>query len=224
MAEFLDILPDSTAPAERALAKALGDDLPVPLARQMNPYDCDAENLPHLAAHNSVDLWFDDWPEDRKREIIAQYAGRSTVYQAQDGHQPLPELKGSHEGVLRYLEFVDAEIIDSLEYPVRFVFGQSSFSFTPLQHPPFKKTWLIKVELAKPVNAFVFGRSAWGQGAFRSVDQTPVDRVRQALRIAKAPETEYLLTTAWRRSATFEDDIPDDILPVGFFVETERLL
>jgi len=223
MSAIIDLLPDSTAPAEQALAKAAADDLPVPLARQMNPYECDTENLPQLAAHHSVDLWFDDWPEERKREIIAQYAGRSTVYQAKDGHEPLPDLKGAHEGVKRYLEFVDAEIVDWIEYPARFVFGLSTFSFTPLQHPPFKKIWLIKVELTKPVNAFVFGQSAFGLGALRTVDQTPVERVRKALRIAKAPETEYQLTTAWRRSATFQDDIPDDALPIGFYVDTERL-
>lgn len=209
----------STDPLEYALAAGMSDELPVPYDVLMDPYQTPAAFLPWLAAHHSVDLWFNDWPEARKREITAQYAGRSVLYP----HECLPELKGTHEGALRFLSFVDAEVIDVVGYPARFVYGRSSFSYTPINHPPFKKRWLVKVLLKKPVNAFVFDRSAWGLAALRPVDQEPVLRAKKALDVARAPETEYLISTAWRRPATFEDAIPGGLVPIGGYVDRNHL-
>ena len=209
----------STDPYEYALAAGLTDVLSIPYATLMDPYQTRAELLPWLAAHYSVDLWFDDWPEARKREAVAQAAGVSTLFPA----SPIGELKGTHEGALRYLAFVDAEVIDRIEYPARFVLGKSAFGITPINHPAFKKRWLVKVILKKPVNAFVLGRSALGVAALRTVDRTPIERAKKALDVARAPETEYLISTAWRRPATFEDDFPEGSLPFGAYVDRTRL-
>ena len=220
MSNVAVILPSSSGPFERAVAAGMSDDLPVPFAELLDPYQTREDLLPWLAAHHSVDLWYDDWPVERKREIIAQYAGVSTIYPGES----LPELKGTHEGVLRYLAFVDATVLDSVSYPARFVLGKSSLSFTPLNHPAFKARWLVRVDLKKPVNTFVIGRSALGLGALRPVDLTPIHRAKEALRVAKASETEYLVSFAWRRMATFGDDIPfGDGLPFGGYVVRNTL-
>jgi len=216
-----DLLPPGSAGEwEHAVAAGMSDELPVPYAVLMNPYQAPASFLPWLAAHHSVDLWYEDWPEEQKREMIAQYAGVSTRHPGES----LPELKGTHEGALRFLSFVDAEVFDSVSYPARFVLGRSSPSFTPLNHPAFKARWLIKVLLKRPVNAFVLGRSALGLGALRPVDLTPIRRAKEALRVAKAPETEYLVSFAWRRQATFGDNIPfGEALPFGGFIQRNTL-
>ncbi|MDG3580420.1 phage tail protein I [Rhizobium sp. YJ-22] len=212
--------PSSTQAWEYAIAAGMSDELPVPYAQLMDPYETPAQWLPWLAGHYAVDLWYEDWPEARKREIIAQYAGVSVVYPG----EALPELKGSHIGVLRYLSFVDADVIDFISYPARFVMGLSAPSFTPVGHPPFKARYLVKVMLDKPVNAFVLGLSALGHGAVRNVDLTPVRRVKEAMRIAKAPSTEYLVTAAWRRQITFADEILiADGRPIGGFIDRTHI-
>lgn len=242
MTDVRPILSAETGPFERALAAGMSDDLAVRYAEIMNPQRAPAEWLTHLAAHHSVDLWFDDWPEARKREMIAQCAGLSPDYPG----SPLSETKGTHAGAIRYLAFVDAEVIHRISYPARFVLGLSSPSFTPLNHPAFKASWLVKVRLAKPRNAMVLGRSAigtWagnfdlatspedgfpaagvGQGAAgRLVDLRPIERAKKALDIARAPEAEYLISTAWRRPATFEDVMPADRVPIGGSVDRTHL-
>lgn len=220
MSDLQSILPTECGPFERALAAAMSDDLPVPYAQLMDPYQTPVAWLPWLAGHHSVDLWYDDWSEARKREIIAQYAGVSILYPG----EVLPELKGTHAGALRFLSFVDAEVIDRVSYPARFVAGRAALGITPLNHPAFKARWLVKVMLEKPVNAFVLGRSAAGLGALRTVDPTPIHRAKNALRVAKAPETEYLVSFAWRRRVTFGDrpSFGDD-LPFSGFVDRQTL-
>lgn len=232
--------PLSTDPYEYATAAGMSDDLPVPFGQIMDPYQTPAAFLPWLAAHHSVDLWFDNWTTARKREIIAQYAGVSTTYPGES----LPELKGTHEGALRYLTFVDAEVIDLRSYPARFVMGLSSASFTPIAQPPFRALWLVKVLLEKPFNGLVMGRSALGSwsvppltfgaaafltygeatgAALRDVDIQPILRAKRALDIARAPETEYLVSFAWRRPATFDDPYTEGALPFGGYVDLDHL-
>lgn len=214
------ILPQNSQAFERSLANAMSDDLPIPIEEVMDPYRTPERFLPFLAGHYSVDLWFDDWSVDRKREMVAQAKGSSTVYPG----TRLADFKGTREGARRFLEFVDAEIIDTVAHPTRFVFGRSSFGITPLQHPPFRARYLVKVTLEKPINAFVFGWSALGKAALRDVDLTPIMRAKTALRASKAPETEYLVSFAWRRPATFGDGISfDDGLPFGGHIDRTHL-
>ncbi|KKX24311.1 phage tail protein I [Rhizobium sp. LC145] len=200
------ILAEGTGPLEWAMAAGASDDLPVPYAQIMNPYETPLAFLPWLAAHHSVDLWFDDWSEARKREMIAQSAGLSAVYPA----SPLAALKGTLAGLKRYLAFVDAEIVDRIAHPARFTFGRAILGRAPVHHRSFVAHYLVRVSLEAPANRFQIGRSAFGRAALRPVDLEPLRRVKRAMTIAKIPETQYSVTFAWRRPITVQDGIPID--------------
>ncbi|WP_306180487.1 phage tail protein I [Rhizobium sp. AN73] len=131
---------------EKALIAGMTDDLPIPYDVIMDPYRTPARFLPWLAAHHSVDLWYDDWSEERKREMIAQCAGLSTDYPA----SPLAALKGTLVGLKRYLAFVDADIIDRIAHPARFTFGRAVIGRTPIAHQPFTAHYLVHVTLRAP--------------------------------------------------------------------------
>ena len=215
-----DILPGNSDTFEKALAHAMSDELPVPYAQILDPYQTPVAWLPWLAAHYSVDLWFDDWAVATKREMIAQCAGLSETY---PGEQ-LGDLKGTFEGLKRYLWFVGATVIDRVAYPARFVFNQSALGITPINHPAHKARYLVKVTLERPFNAFEIGRSAMGIAALREVDLEPIRRAKTALRVSKAPETEYVVSFARRRRATFGDGLTfDDELHFGGYIDRVRL-
>jgi len=73
-------------------------------------------------------------------------------------------------------------------------------------------------------NAFALGQSAAGLGALRPVDLSPIHRAKAALRVAKAPAFEYVVTFAWRRQTAFRDEIPfSDELPIGGFIDRIHL-
>ncbi|MQY44505.1 phage tail protein I [Rhizobiales bacterium RZME27] len=202
-----DLLPrDSSGPFEHAIAAGVSDDLPIPYAAVLNAYTSPVRFLPWLAAHHSVDLWFDDWSDDRKREMIAQAAGVSTVYPA----SPIGELKGMRAGAQRYLDFVDADIVDLVSHPARFTFGRAVLGRTPINHLPFTAHYLVRVTLEAPVGRFQVGRSSFGRGALRPVDLEPLRRAKRALSVAKVPDTQYSITFAWRRPITIQDGIPID--------------
>src|SRR5690606_19844942 len=101
-----------------------------------------SEFLPWLAVHEGVRLWFSDWNDERKRKMIADAPALASII-------------GTHEAAVRFLEYVDAEVIDTVSYPARFVLGTSAVGITPLNHPPFRARYLVKVHLKMPVNAFV---------------------------------------------------------------------
>lgn len=191
---------------EKALIAAMTDDLPVPYDVIMDPYRTPARFLPWLAAHHSVDLWYDDWSEERKREMIAQCAGLSTDYPA----SPLAALKGTLVGLKRYLAFVDADIIDRIAHPARFTFGRAVIGRTPIAHQPFTAHYLVHVTLRAPKNHFQIGRSAFGRAALTSVDLEPIRRARRAMVTAKTPDTLYTVTFAWRRPITLQDAVMID--------------
>lgn len=188
-----EILYREAGPFEKALVTAYTDTLPVPIREILDPAVTPATFLPFGAAHESVDLWFDDWPEARKRQMVEEAL-------------ELAALKGTHPGVVRFLGYVDAEVIDTVAYPARFVLGRSALGVTPLQHPAFKARYLVKVTLTAPLNAFRLGRSALGRAALRDVDLEPVRRAKRALQVAKAPPSEYLVSFAWRRPLRFRDE------------------
>ncbi|WP_348640128.1 phage tail protein, partial [Rhizobium sp. FKY42] len=53
MAEVKPLLPSSSGAFEYALAAGMSDDLPVPYAQIMDPYQTPVRFLPWLAAHHS---------------------------------------------------------------------------------------------------------------------------------------------------------------------------
>ncbi|MDP9772618.1 UNVERIFIED_ORG: phage tail P2-like protein [Rhizobium sp. SORGH_AS 755] len=214
------LLPPSSEEFEKALAAAMSDDLPIPYAVLMDPYRTPARFLPWLAVHHSVDLWFDDWPEERKREMIAQCAGVSTLYPA----SPLAALKGTLAGLKRYLAFVDAVIVDRIAHPNRFTFGRAVIGRTPIAHQPFVAHYLVRVTLTAPKNRFQIGRSAFGRAAMTSVDLEPIRRAKRAMTTAKTPETLYSVSFAWRRGITFNDNIfIDGSHAIGGYMDRKRL-
>ena len=102
----LTLLPPTSTPLEVALDvqehRLL--DIPVPLRELWDPWICPEHLLPHLAWGLSVDLWHDDWPIERKREICAESIA-------------LHRLKGTLGGVRKYLSYVDVDITRAILPP-----------------------------------------------------------------------------------------------------------
>lgn len=105
-----DLLPDSSGAFERSTLHAMIDTLDVPIAEMLDPFKTTPEFLPFLAHGNSVDLWFDDWPEERKRLIIDQWPDIASKL-------------GTIAALRKILPFVDAELLDYRAPPKRFVLG-----------------------------------------------------------------------------------------------------
>lgn len=68
-----NLLPPQETPLEAALDQTFGrmSDLPVPIDRLWDPQRCPVTHLAWLAWALSVDDWNPEWPEDRKRMVIA---------------------------------------------------------------------------------------------------------------------------------------------------------
>ncbi|PWV97705.1 phage tail P2-like protein [Hoeflea marina] len=205
------ILPANAGVFEQALFAATFDELPVPFTETMDPATAPAAMLPFLAAHESVDLWFEDWPLARKRQMVSEAA-------------ELASLKGTRAGLRRYLAYVDAEIVDVIAHPARFAFGRAVIGITPVGHKPFVAHYLVRLSLTRPVNVFEFGKAVIGAAPLKSVDLEPIRRAKIAMATAKAPETQYSVTFAWRRRAIFADILPDEETQLfGGFINRTRL-
>jgi hypothetical protein len=121
---------------------------------------------------------------------------------------------------------VDATIVQRITYPTRFVWGRAAYSVTPWRHPPFQSRYLIRVTLKHRPNGFVWGRSAMGRAAMRTIDREPIRRARAALLIAKGGDNhlDYRVSFAWRRPATFADALSiTDTIPIGRWVDRTHL-
>jgi P2-related tail formation protein len=200
MAEVAPLLPSNTGPYEDALAAGMSDVLPIPYEQLLDPYQCPESMLVWLAAQHSVDLWFDEWPVERKREVIAQHAGRSVLF---DGE--LAELKTTRAAAERYLALVDAQIIHKRSHPARFPVGRIAAGRTPINHPPFVARYLVKVTLVQPIRTICVGRTAVGKASLRKRERRPLERVCKALTVSKATHTEYSVSFAHRRQITLDD-------------------
>ncbi|NKD84517.1 phage tail protein I [Haematospirillum jordaniae] len=68
-----DLLPPNASPEEKAISRAMDrlSAVPVPVAGMWRPEEIPASALPWLAWALSVDVWNPDWPEARKRAVIA---------------------------------------------------------------------------------------------------------------------------------------------------------
>lgn len=101
------LLPQNSSIFERELERSLhlvGTTDVNALRRMRDPFQCSVSHLPFLAWGRGVDLWYDDWPEWKKRRITAEIYG-------------MKGLKGTRPGMAAYLKFVDAEIIESFIPP-----------------------------------------------------------------------------------------------------------
>lgn len=181
------LLPTNTQPFERALAAAMSDSLPVPLAEALDPARTPAALLPWLAVHEGVQLWFSDWTDERKRHVI--------------GDWPLAAWTiGTRAGAHRMLSYVDGTLVDAIAYPARFVVGRAVMGRTPIGHPPHLARYLVRVRTYAPPRGFTMRRGVLGRRHIREPDREPLRRCLAALRIAKGPETEYRVDFGhWRR-------------------------
>ena len=189
-----DVIYDEAAPFERALAAAFSDVLPLPIREIMDPVRTPAAFLPFLAAHESVDLWFEDWPEERKRLMIRRALELAT-------------LKGTRAAAAAFLAFVDATIIHRRSYPAHKPVGRIAAGITPVQSTAFKATFLLKTELKAPPRSFVACRSAIGHAPVRRIDFSPLRRAELALAVSKSPETAFTVTHAHRVPTTLDDGL-----------------
>ncbi|OYX00814.1 MAG: phage tail protein I [Bosea sp. 32-68-6] len=202
-----DILPPSRTSFEVAVAAGMSDTLPVPLRQVMNPLEAPESFLPFLAAHFSVDLWYSDWPLSRKRMMIANAI-------------PLARMKGTRQAAIDFLAYVDGALVDALAHPTRFAMGRGIVGRTPIGHPPFMARYLVKVETVKEPRACVLGRGIIGRSIIKASARVPLGRCLEALKVAKAPETQIRVDFAHMRPVTFGDGFTfSDGLTFGRYVD-----
>jgi len=207
------VLPDKADTFEKALAAAMSDELPVPFAILMDPAQTRADMLPWLAAHESVDLWYSDWSEARKREMVADA-------------MELAKLVGTRAAAERFLDYVDAVIIHKISYPAPFVIGKTHLADRVTIHQDHHKAYyLILISPRVEPDHFVIGQSRVDQVIrVRDVDYEPMRRVKTALRAAKAADTEYAVDFGWKRKVTFADAWPlGTPRPLDLHIERTRL-
>ncbi|MEN3238541.1 phage tail protein I [Methylobacterium ajmalii] len=87
-----------------------------------NPETCPIEHLPYLAWALSVDLWNPNWPEVKKRSVVANALG-------------LHQLKGTQEGISRHLTIAGATLHRVIAPPAR------GF-YTPAMTDESRRAWL----------------------------------------------------------------------------------
>ncbi|MCB5201721.1 phage tail protein I [Neorhizobium sp. T786] len=123
---FESIIPHTTKierDAERATAFP---DLPIDgLASFVDPMKIDARFLPWLAYRFAVDIWNDEWTEEKKRDVVAQQF-------------ELHRLKGTEEGIRRTLSLVDATLLETVRFP------QRAFAMRPVTKEQ-RDAWLARM-------------------------------------------------------------------------------
>lgn len=150
MSTFETILPSNASPLELDLERATAfPDLPIDgLASMVDPWKIDARFLPWLAFRFSVDIWSDDWSEEKKRDVIAQQFD-------------LHRLKGTKAGISRMLEIVDSHLIQAVRYPQR---AFASGAITKEQ----RNAWLARMPQIRIY--FASARGAAGADGFVGAD------------------------------------------------------
>lgn len=211
MTDAADLLPDNARPFEQALAYAMTDTLPVPIAQTLDPSRTPARFLPWLAVHDGVRLWFSDWPETRRRQVIGE-APRAAW------------LVGTRPGAVTFLGYVDGHLLDAVAYPTRFVFGRARVGRAPIGHPPWLARYLVRVRTLTPPRALVGGRTVLGRSRLRTPSREPRRRCLAALVAAKAPETEYRVDFGHARPLMLADGPPlDGTFHLGAYVARRKL-
>ena len=206
-----ELLPPNRSVVEEGLVEGLTDTLPIPYSQILDPQTAPVEFLPWLAVHESVDLWYADWPEARKRQMISQSID-------------LARLKGLRSGVVSYLAYVEGTLIDTISYPANFVFGRAVIGRSPIGHPPFLARYLVKIETTKPARAFTMGRAVLGRSPIKTHSRERLNRGRRAMTVAKTPETEYRVDFAHMRKIRIGDSIPlDGTHQIDSYISRTRL-
>lgn len=206
-----DQLPSNRAPHEIALAAAMTDELPVPIVAALDPMAAPVSLLPWLAVHYGARLWYSDWSEARKRLVVDQ--------------APLAAFEvGTRAGAIRFLGYVDADLLDAVAYPIRAVAGRAVAGRTPVGHPPHLARYLVRVVTHAPPRSAVAGRAVAGRARAKTPPRTPFHRCCEALVAVKAVETEYRADFGHRRPVTIDDGFDIDAgLLLGAFVDRRKL-
>lgn len=201
MGDPVSLLPPNATTFERAESLTSASRYPRPaeiIRNAVDPWRCPAHLLPWLAWSWSIDLWNEEWSEERKRRVISRAV-------------ELHRLKGTAAGLREHVKLVDAEVRQIVVPPQR-VFAGRAVSKEELD------AWLltmpqIRVYLAREVghglglsfvqqsffgHAFarfdagraLLGRAArlWDRGEetpLRIVDLTTEREARRALRIER---------------------------------------
>lgn len=204
-------LPTNSTPTEKALADVMSADIPLPLRDIVNAATTPVGWLPPLAGHESVDLWFEDWPVTRKRLMVEMAT-------------QLAALKGTRPASAAFLAFVDGVLLDKISYPRPFIMGRSPVGRTPIGHPAFVARHLIKVETHKPARSLVVGRRIIGRAVLRTPSRERIRRCLEALKVAKVPETEFRADFAHMRQIRLSDGVPlDGTYRLGQYLDRIRL-
>lgn len=105
------ILPDEAGPYEVAALAAILEVMPVDTSNAgkiWDPVNVPSHLLPALGNELSVDLWFDDWPDAKKRSVV----NNAPLYH---------DLKTSIDGYRKFLEVVDCSLVDYVAPPRGFI-------------------------------------------------------------------------------------------------------
>lgn len=210
MSIVAELIP-AAEPFEAAAAAGMASELAPGIRAAMDPATCPAAMLPWLAAHDGVRLWFEDWSEARKRAIIADWPSIAAMI-------------GTRDAARRLLAYVDAELLDAVAYPQRFVIGRAVIGRKPIGHRAFVARYLVRLRTVKPRRAAVLGRAPLGRALLKTPSREPFLRALAALRVAKAPWQQIRVEFAHKRLATVDDGFTvDDAIPVDLWVDRAKL-
>jgi phage tail-like protein len=111
---FESILPSHVEPLERSLEQVVTfPDLPIPaLANLSDPWTTDARYLPWLAYRFAVEIWDENWSEEKRRSIIA-----SAIR--------LQRIKGTLAGIREYVGAAGGELVSVRLPPGKSFLGES---------------------------------------------------------------------------------------------------
>lgn len=207
-----ELLPSNASPLEHGLDDATARVVPVPIATSLDAQDAPVAFVPFLAHREGVTLWFDDWPEARKRQV------------AENWLQDYARIIGTRPAADDFLALVDASVVHRLSYPAPFVVGDVPVGSRLVNQQHHTAHFLVSVDLVEQAEALAVGAVPVGDGALAPPDDEPITRALTALRAAKSPDTEYRAHFDTRRpSSTGDRPSTSDALPVGHYRDRVEL-
>lgn len=162
MTDVLSLLPVDRTQLEEVLEQVSGtrwEDADVDIiARFKDPWRVPAHLLNFLAHERSVDIWDENWPEMKKRAVIAS---------APNDHRK----KGTLAGIRRYLEIANAEIVQVVRRPQGFAVSRNLTKEEQEEwlekHPKVRITFFQGTGTKKPRSGVFVGRAAVGHDALK---------------------------------------------------------
>ena len=159
MTEAISLLPVDSTPWEKAqsLTSAKRRPLDSEIIRKLwNPDTCPVEFLPYLAWGLGLEIWKEDWTEQKKRDVVRRI-------------WKLKRLKTTPQGIKDYVNLVDAEV-------VKFVRPRDKMWWVPAMTPAERKAMMAEMpeiriypnplpSSASPAQNF-YGFSYWSVGAW----------------------------------------------------------